>query len=156
MDALTRDPVIARPISRSRRWLWTFVCVLVTFGIGAAIWFWPVAAPEKKAARLREANQIVPVVETPALKRDVAVWLDGLGTVQAFQTVTVKSMVDGPLNSVAFREGQDVRTGDVLARIDPRVYQASLDNAVAKKALDEATLANARLDLARYQKLVQT
>jgi multidrug efflux system membrane fusion protein len=68
----------------------------------------------------------------------------------------VKSMVDGPLTQVAFTEGQDVHAGDVLVRIDPRVYQAALDSAVAKKALDEATLANARLDLARYQKLVVT
>src|SRR5580704_8591017 len=155
MDALTREPpVLAPPTTRTRRWLWALLCVLVTIGIGAAIWLWPIKPPEDKAARLREANQIIPVVDAPAVKRDMPVWLDGLGTVQAFQTVTVKTMVDGPLVSVAFKEGQDVRTGDVLARIDPRVYQAALDNAVAKKALDEANLANARLDLARYQKLV--
>jgi multidrug efflux system membrane fusion protein len=156
MDALTREPVIAPPTSRSRRWAWALLCLLVTAGIGAAIWLWPVAPPDKSAAQLREANQIIPVVVSDAVKRDMPVWLDGLGTVQAFQTVTVKTMVDGPLISVAFKEGQDVRAGDVLARIDPRVYQAALDNAVAKKALDEATLANARLDLGRYQKLVQT
>ena len=80
--------------------------------------------------------------------------MDGLGTVQAFYTVTMKAMVDGPLLSVNFKEGQDVHKGDVLAQIDPRTYQAALDNAVAKKAQDEAQLANARLDLARYQKLV--
>jgi multidrug efflux system membrane fusion protein len=156
MDALTREPVIAPSPNRTRRWLLALLCVLVTAGIGAGIWLWPVAPVEDKAARLREANQIIPVVATPAITRDMPVWLDGLGTVQAFQTVTVKSMVDGPLVSVAFKEGQDVHAGDVLARIDPRVYQAALDNAVAKKALDEATLANARLDLARYQKLVLT
>ena len=154
MDALTREPVLARPPSRIRRWLWALLCVLVTAAIGAAIWLWPVPPREDKAARLREANQIVPVVLTEAAKRDMPVWLDGLGTVQAFQMVTVRSMVDGPLTDVAFTEGQNVRTGDVLARIDPRVYQAALDNAAAKKALDEATLANARLDFARYQKLV--
>jgi multidrug efflux system membrane fusion protein len=81
-------------------------------------------------------------------------YLDGLGTVQAFYTVTMKAMVDGPLTSVNFQEGQDVHKGDVLAQIDPRTYQAALDNAVAKKAQDQAQLANARLDLARYQKLV--
>jgi multidrug efflux system membrane fusion protein len=74
--------------------------------------------------------------------------------VQAFYTVTMKAMVDGPLLSVNFREGQDVQKGDVLAQIDPRTYQAALDNAVAKKAQDQAQLANARVDLARYQKLV--
>lgn len=156
MDALTREPVIAPPTSRTRRWVGALLCLLVTAGIGAAIWLWPVAPPDQTAARLREANQVIPVVVSAAVKRDMPVWLDGLGTVQAFQTVTVKTMVDGPLISVAFKEGQDVRAGDVLARIDPRVYQAALDNAVAKKALDEATLANARLDLGRYQKLVQT
>ena len=156
MDALTREPDLAPPASRTRRWLWALLCVLVTAALGVAIWFWPVSPPDDKAARLREANQIIPVVAAPAVTRDMAVWLDGLGTVQAFQTVTVKSMVDGPLVAVDFKEGQDVHTGDVLARIDPRVYQAALDNAVAKKALDEATLANARLDLARYQKLVVT
>jgi multidrug efflux system membrane fusion protein len=86
----------------------------------------------------------------------VPIYLDGLGTVQASATVTVKAMVDGPLLEVPVKEGQDVAVGDVLARIDPRTYQAALDQAAAKKAQDEATLANARLDLARYQKLAAT
>lgn len=156
MDALTREPVLAPPIRRTRRWLAVLVCVLATAGIGVAIWRWPVAPPADKAALQREANQVIPIVQAVAVRRDMPVWLDGLGTVQAFQTVTVKTMVDGPLVDVGFKEGQTVHAGDVLARIDPRVYQAALDNAVAKKALDEATLANARLDLARYQKLVVT
>jgi multidrug efflux system membrane fusion protein len=155
MDAVTREPVLAPPIRRTRRWMMALLCVLATIGLGAGIWLWPVAPPADKAA-LRDANPVIPVVEAQAAARDMPVWLEGLGTVQAFQTVTVKTMVDGPLVSVAFKEGQRVRTGDVLARIDPRVYQAALDSAVAKKALDEATLANARLDLARYQKLVAT
>jgi multidrug efflux system membrane fusion protein len=155
MDALTREPVLAPPASRTRRWTVTLLCVLATAGIGAAIWFWPVPPRVDKAA-LREANQVVPVVPVAATTRDMPIWLDALGTVQAFQTVTVRSMVDGPLIDVAFQEGQDVHAGDALARIDPRVYQAALDNAAAKKALDEATLANARLDQARYQKLVAT
>jgi membrane fusion protein, multidrug efflux system len=156
MDALTREPVLAPPASRTRRWLLALLCVAVTAGAGAAIWYWPVAPADDKAARLRDANDVIPIVEAQAVTRDMPVWLDALGTVQAFQTVTVRSMVDGPLIDVAFREGQDVHAGDVLARIDPRVYQAALDNAVAKQALDQATLANAKLDLARYQKLVAT
>jgi multidrug efflux system membrane fusion protein len=76
--------------------------------------------------------------------------------VQAFNAVTVRAMIDGPLTDVDFTEGQDVAAGTVLAHIDPRPYQATLDQAVAKKAQDEATLANARLDLARYSKLVAT
>ena len=89
-----------------------------------------------------------------AEQKDVPIFLDALGTVQAFNTVTVKPMVDGPLNAVNFTEGQNVKKGEVLAQIDPRTYQAALDQATAKKAQDEAQLANARLDLARYAKLV--
>jgi multidrug efflux system membrane fusion protein len=155
MDALAREPVIAPPVSRSRRRLFAALCVLATLAAGAGIWLYPVPpVPDKE--KQRDANQVIPVVTAAAVTQDMPVWLDGLGTVQAFQTVTVKSMVDGPLTQVAFTEGQDVHAGDVLVRIDPRVYQAALDSAVAKKALDEATLANARLDLARYQKLVVT
>jgi membrane fusion protein, multidrug efflux system len=102
------------------------------------------------------AGQAVPVLVAKSQKQDVPIYLDGLGTVQAFYTVTVHSMIDGPLVDVRFTEGQDVKTGDVLARIDARPYQAALDQAVAKKAQDDANLANARLDLARYQKLAQT
>ncbi|HET6605154.1 MAG TPA: efflux RND transporter periplasmic adaptor subunit, partial [Rhodopila sp.] len=99
-------------------------------------------------------GQPIPVVTAEAQAKDVPIYLDALGTVQAFYTVTMKPMVDGPLIAVNFREGQDVRKGDVLAQIDPRTYKAALDSAIAKKAQDEALLANARLDLARYQKLV--
>ncbi len=91
-----------------------------------------------------------------AATADVPVYLDALGTVQAFNTVSVKAMIDGPLLQVLFKEGQDVHAGDVLAKIDPRPYQAALDQAAGKKAQDEANLANARVDLARYQKLAAT
>jgi multidrug efflux system membrane fusion protein len=96
----------------------------------------------------------IPVLVATAVTADVPEYLDALGTVQAFNTVSVKAMIDGPLISVQFKEGQDVKAGDVLARIDARPYQAALDQAQGKKAQDEATLANARVDLARYQKLV--
>ena len=98
----------------------------------------------------------IPVLTTQAATADVPIYLDALGTVQAFNTVTVKAMIDGPLLQVLFKEGQDVRQGDVLAKIDPRLYQAALDQAAGKKAQDEANLANARVDLARYQKLAAT
>ena len=97
---------------------------------------------------------MVPVLTAPSQVRDVPIYLDALGTVQAFNQVSVRSMVDGPLVEVRFQEGQDVKTGDVLARIDPRSYQAALDSAAAKKQQDEANLANAKLDVARYAKLV--
>ena len=87
---------------------------------------------------------------------DVPVTLDAIGTVQALYTVTVRPQVDGTLNEVDFQEGQDVKVGDVLARIDPSIYQAQYDQSVAKKAMDEAQLANARIDLDRYVKLAQS
>jgi len=128
------------------------LCLLVIAGIGYAIWFWP-AGSGGQAARNRNANQPIPVLVATAEQKDVPIYLDALGTVQAFNTVTIKAMVDGPLNTVNFTEGQNVKKGDVLAQIDPRTYQAALDQAVAKKAQDEAQLANARLDMARYTKL---
>ena len=75
---------------------------------------------------------------------------EGIGTVQAFNTVTVRARVDGTLQEVRFKEGQDVKAGDVLALIDPRPFQATLDQAVANKAKDEAQLAKAKLDLKRF------
>ena len=98
----------------------------------------------------------VPVLAAAAQVQDVPVYLDGLGTVQASSQVQVRAQVDGPLLEVRFREGQDVAKGDVLARIDPRPFQASLDAVTAKKQQDEASLANARLDSGRYAKLAAT
>jgi multidrug efflux system membrane fusion protein len=83
-------------------------------------------------------------------------YLDAVGTVKALNTVTVRPQVDGKLLSVNFKEGQDVKKGDVLARIDPTTYQALLDQALAKKAQDAALLANAKNDLDRYEKLAAT
>jgi multidrug efflux system membrane fusion protein len=153
MDSLTRDPVEIRTRRGTRPWLIWALCLLVIAAIVGVVWFWP-AGQGKQAARNRAAEQAIPVLVATATQKDVPIYLDGLGTVQAFNTVTIKPMVDGPLIAVNFREGQDVKKGDVLAQIDPRIYQAALDQAVAKKAQDEALLANAKLDLARYQKLV--
>ena len=153
MDTLTREPTDLATRARSRRWLMALPCLLVIAGIGYAIWFWP-AGSGGQTARDRDANQPIPVLVATAAQQDVPIFLDALGTVQAFNTVTIKPMVDGPLLAVNFSEGQDVKKGDLLAQIDPRTYQAALDQAVAKKAQDEAQLANARLDLARYTKLV--
>ncbi len=102
------------------------------------------------------ADLAIPVATAQAKIADVPLTIDGIGTVQALNTVNIKPMVDGPLTEIHFGEGQDVRQGDVLARIDQRTYQAAYDQAVAKKAQDEATLANAQRDLTRYDKLAKT
>jgi multidrug efflux system membrane fusion protein len=152
MDSLTREPIDLLTRTRSRRWLMAALCALLVVGIGYVIWFWTGSAANQ-AARNRNANQPIPVLIAPAEQKDVPIYLDALGTVQAFNTVTIKPMVDGPLLTVNFNEGQAVKKGDLLAQIDRRTYQAALDQATAKKAQDEAQLANARLDLARYTKL---
>ena len=95
----------------------------------------------------------VPVKTAPVEKADFPVYLTGLGTVQGFNTVQVRTRVDGQILKIDFREGQFVKQGDTLVEIDPRPFQAALDQAKAKKAQDEANLANANLDLQRYTKL---
>lgn len=94
------------------------------------------------------------VVTSLVAQEDVPTYLQGVGTVQAYQTVTVRSRVDGQLLRIAFHEGEDVKAGDLLALIDARPFEAALAQAEAKTAQDEAALTNARKDLARYQILV--
>ena len=108
-------------------------------------------AQQSSAASPRVAA--VPVTVAPVEKTDFPVYLNGLGTVQGFNTVVVRTRVDGQIDKIAFKEGQLVNQGDLLAEIDPRPYQAILDQAKAKKSQDEANLANANLDLQRYTKL---
>src|SRR4051794_31317928 len=108
-------------------------------------------AQQNSAASPRTAA--VPVTIAPVVKADFPVYLSGLGTVQGFNTVVVRTRVDGQIDKIAFKEGQLVNQGDLLAQIDPRPFQAALDQAKAKKAQDAANLANANLDLQRYTKL---
>jgi multidrug efflux system membrane fusion protein len=126
--------------------------------IAAGIWW---AQNQHKAApgpasgmRGRGEMPPVPVIEGTVAQKDVKIYLDGLGTVQAFNTVTIRSRVDGQLQKVAFSEGQDVRVGDLLAQIDPDTFKAQLAQAEAKKGQDEAQLANAKADLQRYADLL--
>jgi membrane fusion protein, multidrug efflux system len=102
------------------------------------------------------ASDPVPVLVAAARMADVPVYLDGVGTAKALNTVTVRSQVDGRIVDIYFTEGQDVPKGYVLAKIDPVTYQAAYDQTVAKKAQDEAQLANAKLDLDRYTRLAAT
>jgi multidrug efflux system membrane fusion protein len=101
----------------------------------------------------KAARSAVRVSIATAETADFPVYLTSLGTVQAFNTVLVRSRVDGQIDKIAFTEGQFVKQGDLLAKIDPRPYQATLDQAKAKKEQDEANLANTNLDLQRFIKL---
>jgi multidrug efflux system membrane fusion protein len=116
--------------------------------IGLLAWWWYSHGKDTKEHKPQPLVTLAPVVH-----KDVPVTLDGLGTVQAYNTVTVRTQVDGQLIEVLFKEGQEVHKGDVLAKIDPRTYQALYDQSAANKAKDEATLANAKVDLGRYIKL---
>ncbi|MEJ2123628.1 MAG: efflux RND transporter periplasmic adaptor subunit [Alphaproteobacteria bacterium] len=102
------------------------------------------------------SKRVVPILAEVAKAADVPVYLYGVGTVQAYNTATVRAQVSGRLIAVNYREGQQVNKGDVLARIDPTTYKAAYDQAVAKKAMNEAQLGNARLDLKRYKGLAKT
>ena len=117
------------------------------------------AGPSERArsgAGPAEANPAAALVSVAAAKRaDYPVFLDGLGQVQAENTVTVRTRVDGQIAKIAFNEGQMVKAGDLLAQIDPRPFQAALDQAKAKQTQDQATLANAKLDLQRYATLAK-
>src|SRR5260221_13804403 len=115
----------------------------------------PDAAKTESAQKSASAPSTAPVRVTvaPVEKADFPVYLTGLGNVQGFNTVVVRTRVDGQIDKVAFKEGQLVNQGDLLVEIDPRPFQAPLDQAKAKKAQDEANLANANLDLQRYTRL---
>ncbi len=107
------------------------------------------------SGRVLAQSAPVPVTVTTAINRDMPMWLRGLGTVQAYYSVQLRPRVDGTLTQVPVTEGQDVKKGDLLAVIDPRPYQATLDAALAKKQQDQAQLSNAQADMARYTSLVQ-
>jgi membrane fusion protein, multidrug efflux system len=133
--------------------------ILLIAAVGAAGYYgWHRYAGEERAAQAENAKKgparnPVPVTIATAEKSDFPVYLTGLGTVQGFNTVLLRTRVDGQIDKIAFTEGQTVNQGDLLAEIDPRPYQAALNAAKAKKVQDEANIANANLDLQRYTKL---
>src|SRR5882762_9760241 len=112
-----------------------------------------VTARAENAQKSSARGPAVPVTIAPVAKADFPVYLGGRGTVQGINTVLVRTRVDGQIDKIAFTEGQMVNQGDLLVEVDPRPFQATLDQAKAKKAQDEANLANANLDLQRYTKL---
>jgi multidrug efflux system membrane fusion protein len=142
---------VARVASRARRRTVSItITLLILGGLGYIAW---TSLLQKKAANRTTPDLPVPVLAATPRIQEVPVYLDGVGAVRALNNVTVRSQVDGKLIAVNFTEGQDVKKGDVLAEIDPVIYKAQYDQAVAKKAQDEAQLANQRLDLTRYQQL---
>src|SRR6202051_972137 len=138
--------------SRTMRWI---LLLLAVAGVGYFGWqrFRGEDQATAAANAQKAARNAVRVTIAPVEKADFPVYLTGLGTVQAFNTVVVRSRVDGQIDKIAFKEGQLVNQGDLLCEIDPRPYQATLDQAKAKKEQDEANLANTNLDLQRFIKL---
>jgi membrane fusion protein, multidrug efflux system len=141
--------------SRTIRWFLPIAALVV---LGYFGWQRLHADPAAQADNAQKAaaaarNAAVPVTIAPVEKADFPVFLTGLGTVQGFNTVLVRTRVDGQIHEIAFKEGDLVKQGDLLVQIDPRPFQASLDQAKAKKQQDEANLANANLDLQRFTKL---
>src|SRR5262244_285226 len=141
--------------SRGRRIVLMTILVAALAGGGAAYWHWGKESQGAQAARL-PARAKVSVSVAIVGRQDVPIYLTGLGTVQASFTVGIHSQVDGKLQEVLFTEGQQVKKGDVLAKIDPRLFQAALDQAKAKKAQDEAQFIAASKDLERSNTLVKS
>jgi multidrug efflux system membrane fusion protein len=126
-------------------------CVICAAVAPVAIWLVSLGAPPAAA---QSGGPPVPVTAGTVVAEDVPVFLHGIGTVQAYNMVSIKSRVDGQIVKIDFKEGQDVKEGDLLLQIDPRPYQATLAQAEAVKQKDEAQLAGAQADLERYAQLV--
>ncbi|HEY0982338.1 MdtA/MuxA family multidrug efflux RND transporter periplasmic adaptor subunit [Schlesneria sp.] len=158
------DPSPSPSVSRARSLFWTIFWICLIAGCAAAWHYRDVVqpwvaenlgighSPPPKAPPPR----IVPVVTAPVEKSDLNVYLNGLGTVTAFKTVTIRSRVEGELVNVAFTEGQMVKEGDLLAEIDRRPFEVQLQQAEGQLARDQATLKSADFTYKRYQELIQS
>jgi len=135
------------------RWRAILTCAALILLSAAGVLFWR-HAEVKQAQAAHTQPSAIPVTVDLAATRDVPIYFSGLGIVQASNTTAIHSQVDGKLQSVNFVEGQTVHRGDVLIQIDPRFYQAALDQTKAKKGQDEAQLVSALKDLERFQTLV--
>jgi multidrug efflux system membrane fusion protein len=150
----------APPKPRKRGFVWVILLLMVAGVAGFAVWrasqpgLVAVSPAGRGGGRGRGALGPTPVAVVKAKRASVPVYLSGLGNVSAFYTVTVKSRVDGQLMSIAFKEGDFVKQGQILAEIDPRPFQVQLEQAEGTLARDAALLANAKVDLDRYKSLL--
>jgi len=152
MDVHEAEPrAVRRP-----RWPWVLGLAVVVLA-GSFLWKRSLSAQssQNRGAGREAAARAVPVTGAVAKVADLGVYREGLGTVMPLKTVTVRTRVDGQLINVAYREGQLVREGDLLAMIDPRPFEVQLHQAEGEMAKDQAALANARVDLKRYEALIK-
>jgi multidrug efflux system membrane fusion protein len=150
------QPALTRPGPRSRHWPWLLTAVAITAAALAA-WYWfghGASDAAKAGSKGDAAGRPLPVVAGPVRRGNIDVSIDALGTVIPRNVVVVRPRIDGELLSVAFREGQSVKAGDLLAQIDPRPFEVMLTQANGQMARDQAQLKNAQVDLERYQTLL--
>lgn len=139
----------------SKNFRWFFFLLLLA--VAGTAWIWHRRSPGNNTnVQNKGGNQPITVTATKVTAQNIPIWLTGIGTVQAYNTVTVRPRVSGNLEQIQFVEGSMVKQGDVLAQIDQRPYQSVLDQALARKAQNEAQLVNARQELARVQNLVKS
>jgi len=153
------NPSKDRPAPGRKRHGWSWFLIVA---IGVGLWFsrqqwlpWVAAAFPKAATATGKPDRPIPVRTAAVQRRDIPLFINGLGTVTSFKTVTIRSRVDGEMMKVAFTEGQMVREGDLLAEIDPRLFNAQLQQAQGTLAKDEATLQLAKLTLNRGYDLLK-
>jgi multidrug efflux system membrane fusion protein len=141
-------------MAKAKKSRWAIAGVLLVIAAGGYFFIDQAERDKARAAAANTPSPGIPVTVGVAEPRDVPVYVRGIGTVQAYKMVTVKSRVDGQIVKVSFEEGQEVKAGDPLFQIDPRPFQATLDQAIANKQRDEAQLVGAQTDLDRFGKLV--
>lgn len=151
-SAKSQDP--PQSVKQSKRWIWWLVFVAILFFAGWKFFSLTSSPSKSGVAGDFGKSSPIPVTLAPVTTQDFPIYLDGLGTVQAFNSVQVNARVSGLIQEIKFQEGQEVKQGDVLAVIDPRTFQAQYNQALAKKVQDEAQLQSASVLLNRDQELL--
>ncbi|WP_407158812.1 MdtA/MuxA family multidrug efflux RND transporter periplasmic adaptor subunit [Bradyrhizobium sp. STM 3557] len=148
-----REPETKTPAKRRRGRPLLTILILVLLAAGAVWWLRREKAPQQDTARAGRNAAPMSVVDETIGKGDIGISLNALGTVSSLATVTIRSQISGYLMKIVFKEGDEVKKGDLLAEIDSRPYEAALAQAKGQLARDEATLKGAQVDLQRYQGL---